>query len=195
LLATAGFAYNPPLMLSLFPEHADPERLCALGKVYEGDMALSELPRLADSLVDATGSARFRLEFGKDGENRSVVDVEVKVELHLRCQRCLEGYLEPVSTRARLALVNGPVEAERLPEELDPLLVEDERVSLRALIEDELILAVPNAPMHATEACLVDLAMVNAVSDDLEENSGADRRSDSPFAALASLKGGGDAAE
>jgi hypothetical protein len=42
-------------MLSLFPEHADPERLCALGKVYEGDMALSELPRLAESLVDAVG--------------------------------------------------------------------------------------------------------------------------------------------
>lgn len=180
-------------MLSLFPDHADPERLCALGKSYDGEVALSELPRLAAMLVEASGNARFRLDFDKDAENRSVIDVAVAADLRLRCQRCLGVYEERVATRSRLSLVHGPTEAERLPSELDPLLIDDDRVALRDLVEDELILAVPNTPMHAPEACAVDLGTVNALQDDQTSIDGdTGQRPVSPFAALAGLKRSGD---
>jgi uncharacterized protein len=177
-------------MLSLLPDYADPGRLCGLGKAYEGELALSEFPRLAAMLADTSGSARFRLAFLRDAAKRCVVEVEVDAVLMLRCQRCLGAFAEPVSGQARLAVVRGPVEAERLPDDLDPLLVNAEQVALRALIEDELILAVPSAPMHRPEDCDVDLRQVNAPR---AEDSGAGQAGQaptrpSPFAALDGLR-------
>jgi len=178
-------------MLSLLPDYADPERLCGLGKAYEGELALSEFPRLAALMADTTGSARFRLAFHRDAERRCVIEVEVDSVLVLQCQRCLGPYAEPVSGRARLAVVRGPVEAERLPDHLDPLVVDDEQVALRTLIEDELILSVPSAPMHSPEACEVDLRQVNADWGTGAEERGAEegsRTAASPFAALEGLR-------
>lgn len=173
-------------MLTLLPDYADPERLCSHGKVYAGTIELSELPRLARLLTDAAGTAAFRLEFGRDEDKRPVVAVEVSATLAVRCQRCLETVRQDIACSARLAVVGGPDEAERLPDGLDPLLVDDGRVALRAVVEDELILSIPNAPMHAAEDCGVDLARVNrggAVADVM-------RKAPSPFAALATLKRG-----
>jgi uncharacterized protein len=177
-------------MPSLLPDYADPERLCGLGKAYEGEFALREFPRLAEMLVDTSGSARFRLVFHRDTAKRCVVEVEVDGVLMLQCQRCLGTFAEPVRGQARLALVRGPVEAERLPDDLDPLLVNGEQVALRALIEDELILAVPSAPMHRPEDCDVDLRQVNARPNGeagaVEAAQAPTRRS--PFAALEGLR-------
>jgi uncharacterized protein len=108
----------------------------------------------------------------------------------LQCQRCLGAFAEPVSGQARLAVVRGPVEAERLPDDLDPLLVNGEEVALRTLIEDELILAVPSAPMHRPADCDVDLRQVNTPRS---EGTGVDQAGQgatrpSPFAALESLR-------
>jgi uncharacterized protein len=172
-------------MLSLLPDFADPHRLCGLGKVYEGELALREFPRLAALMASQSGTVRFRLGFGRDAERRSVIDVEVAGVLPLVCQRCLQSFGYPIETAARLALVNGPDEAERLPSELDPLLVVDGCVAPRDLIEDELLLAVPNAPMHRLQDCPVDLQALNGAAEAAPAT--ADSRP-SPFAGLAGLR-------
>ena len=173
-------------MLSLLPDYADPERLCSLGKVYEGAVALSELPRLALLLTDTAGEARFRLEFGRDEDKRSTVAVTVTATLAIQCQRCLDTMRQDVASSSRLAVVDGPDEAERLPDGLEPLLTDEGRVALRALVEDELILSVPNAPRHTAEDCAIDLTRINdgAVGADVVPQA------PSPFAVLAALKRG-----
>lgn len=173
-------------MLSLLPDYVDPVRLCGLGKVYEGTIGLSEMPRLVELLTDASGDAQFRLDFGRDAEQRSVVGVVVETGLRLTCQRCLGAMEHRVATSSRLAVVQGPVEAERLPGDLDPLLVTGERIALRALLEDELILSIPNAPMHPPDECEVDLRRLNSGS--ARPPTGLQAQTESPFAALAGLK-------
>ena len=76
-------------MLSLLPDFADPLRLCALGKVYEGAVPLADLPRLAPLLTSSEGEAAFVLEFDTDAERRPTVRVRVSAELPLRYQRLL----------------------------------------------------------------------------------------------------------
>ncbi|MCB1801484.1 MAG: DUF177 domain-containing protein, partial [Gammaproteobacteria bacterium] len=62
----------------------------------------------------------------------------------------------------------------------------DGRLALRSLIEDELILAVPPAPMHDPEACEVRLDEM--VDNGKEGQSQPDAERENPFAALAKLR-------
>lgn len=127
--------------------------------------------------------------FDRDDKRRSIVHGNVKAVLTLVCQRCLEPMEYPVDTEFNLALVRGFQEAERLPEEFDPLLLEDEQpVAVRELIEDELLLAIPDVPRHGDDrACEIKERpeVVEAV-----ETTPIERQvsSDNPFAVLASLK-------
>ena len=177
-------------MLSLLPDFADPQRLCALGKAYEGEVALAELSRLSPLLASHEGVAVFVLAFATDEERRAVVDVSVRARLALRCQRCMQAMEWEVDSSSRLAVVSGPDEAERLPDELDPLLVDEDRLELRSLIEDELILAVPPAPMHPPEACAVTLETWN--DDVASDTETSDAERNNPFAVLAHLKSDAD---
>lgn len=173
-------------MLSLLPDFADPLRLCSLGKVYEGTIALADLPRLAPLLTSTEGEAAFALAFAMDEEHRPRIRVQVNARLVVECQRCLGPLTYEVDSASDLAVVSGPDEAERLPAELDPLLVEDGELALRSLIEDELILAIPPAAMHDAEECAVSLDAVNAGPPSSDERGGEEKPN--PFAALAALK-------
>lgn len=174
-------------MLSLLPDFADPLRLCALGKAYEGTVPLADLPRLAPLLTSSEGEAAFVLVFDTDADRRPTVRVQVTAELPLRCERCLGSMRYAVEADSRLVVVSGPGEAERLPDDVDPLLVEDGRLELRSLIEDELILAIPPAPSHRAEECPVRLDEVNArpAQEQVAEDDGGRKN---PFAALADWK-------
>jgi len=173
-------------MLSLLPDHADPWRLCALGKAYEGEIALAELPRLAPLLASEEGEAAFSLAFDRDADGRPRVRVHVRASLPVQCQRCLGAVQIEVDADSTLVLVSGPDEAERLPDEFDPLLVEDQSLALSSLIEDELILAIPAAPVHPVETCAVKLDDINAPEAQPEESAG--EAANNPFAALANWK-------
>jgi uncharacterized protein len=173
-------------MLSLLPDYADPRRLCALGKAYEGTVPLAQMPRLAPLLTSSEGEAAFVLAFETDEEKRAVVRIRVSAEVEIECQRCLNGMSWSIDESSTLAVVAGPDEAERLPDELDPLLLDSDRVALRSLIEDELILAVPAAPTHKPDECAVQISDVN--SSETAGMPDRNSRDDNPFAALANWK-------
>ena len=173
-------------MLSLLPDFADPLRLCALGKAYEGVIPLADLPRLAPLLTSTEGEAAFVLAFEMDVHRRPAVRVRVRADLPVLCQRCLGTVVVTVEGESSLVVVSGPDEAERLPDDVDPLLVEDGKVALRSLVEDELILAMPSAPAHRIEECAIDLTEVNAQGGQERDCGGED--AEHPFAALADWK-------
>ena len=173
-------------MLSLLPDFADPMRLCALGKAYEGAIPLADLSRLAPLLTSTEGEAAFALAFRMDAQHRPTVQVKVQASLPLQCQRCLDTLIHEVDLETRLVVVRGPEEAERLPDDVDPLLVGEDRLALRSLVEDELLLTVPPAPRHRPEDCSVRLDEVNAQPEQQVES--ADEDGSHPFAALADWK-------
>ena len=173
-------------MLSLLPDFADPLRLCALEKAYEGAIPLADLTRLAPLLTSSEGEAAFALAFRTNTDRRPVVRVEVRAKLSVQCQRCLEAMQLVVESSSTLGVVSGPDEAERLPDDLDPLLLGDGRLALRSLVEDELLLAVPAAPMHRPDECAVRLDELNAEPEQPSDLAQGD--DGNPFAALAGWK-------
>lgn len=170
-------------MLPQLPEQADPRRLCEQGKRFEGRVALNSLDRLVPLLTSSEGEAAFQLIFDRDEHNRSRIRGHVTAELQLRCQRCMQSMRLPVDVDFTLSPVKGLGEAEALPEEYDPLLLEERLLHPMDLVEDELILAIPPAPRHVVAECAVDL---NEYRDTSEAVEPAQR--EHPFAALKQLK-------
>ena len=142
------------------------------------------MPRLAEVLLDAEGAAEFEFLFGRDQNRRVVITGFVRSSLGLECQRCLERLELPVDARVRLAVIEVAAEAERLPEEYEPVLIEEDRLRLLDLVEEELLLAIPQIPRHETGQCGIAIESVDPAASDQE----ADTRPANPFAVLASLK-------
>lgn len=176
-------------MSSRLPEYVDPWRLANLGKVFSGVTGLAELPRLAEALLSADGEVLFNLEFYRDEKRRARVKGNVRAELFLTCQRCMGRMKTPVNADMDLAIIEVFEEAEKLPPECDPVLVDDGRIRLMDLLEDELLLAIPHVPMHDEAECEVKLETYfpDADADEAQElESSADENN--PFAVLAGLK-------
>ncbi|QYZ67534.1 MAG: hypothetical protein OI74_09450 [Gammaproteobacteria bacterium (ex Lamellibrachia satsuma)] len=167
------------------PDQFDPWRFADLGNQISGRFPLADLPRLRACLMDAEGEVAFDLVFQRDERRRACVQGDLRASLKLECQRCLGPMVLPVDAEISLAFVEGQDEAEALPEQLDPHLVEDGRVKLRDLVEDDLLLALPQVARHSEGDCTMQSA--DEPSLDPESESGKAER-ENPFAMLAELK-------
>jgi uncharacterized protein len=165
-------------MSTELPLFIDPWRAADSDAAFSGRLPIAGFKRLAALLADASGEAAFQLRFSWDEAGRPVVRAAVQATLLARCQRCLESMPVQVDARILLAVVTDLVSARQLPEGYDPLLAEDGRVRLSDLIEDELLLALPQIPRHAPTACSVAI-----------EQPAAPGR-ENPFAVLAKVKAG-----
>jgi uncharacterized protein len=171
-------------MSQRIPDRLDPWRYADLGKAVSGTIRLGSMPRLSQCLHDTGGEVSFELNFQRDARHRAVLIGSLSAELTLECQRCLESVVLPVESAVSIAFVEGIEQAGRLPETLDPCLVEEGSVRFRDLIEDELLLMLPQVAMHDTGACMTRLGDQSQAPAMEQDNSSGNN----PFAVLAELK-------
>ena len=147
------------------------------GARQEGRWPVRELPRLRDMLASDVGEIAYELEGTCDERGRPGLRLSLQGTLQLRCQRCLEPMRFEVGADEVLVLAASQAEIDAEPPDahaLDRVLAGKE-MSVRELIEDQLILELPYAPRH--EGCA----------------AGAGQRADdriSPFAGLRGLMRG-----
>jgi uncharacterized protein len=147
------------------------------GKRLNGRIPLSELPRLANVLVDTDGVVDCEIAGEQDRDGPAYLVLRLAGSLTLRCQRCLETVVEPLAVTNRFLLVppGQPWPDEELAEDAFDAIAAEKEMALLPLIEDEVLLALPIAPRHKT--CDAPVPFV-------EENE------PSPFAVLRKLKKG-----
>lgn len=168
--------------MSRLPESLDPWRAADQHKRLEGVLSLGDLSRVVGLVVNPGGQVVYELEFFRDGQRRACVRGRVTATLLLSCQRCLEPVAVGVDARPLLAVVESNAEAERLGDEYDPVLVTEGHMAPLDLVEEEILLALPQVPTHAPDTCDPQ-AMVR-----LRESQAASRE-EHPFGPLAQLKG------
>ncbi len=156
----------------------DPWKLAAIGGRLQGKIPLDCLPRLGSLLAASADQVSVDLMAGVDAQAIAFLRGHLETTVRLICQRCLAPFDLPLTVPFRLGLAHDERQAENLPEEYDPLLVSAEGVALAELAEDELILALPLAPMHNDpQRCQAN----GFVSPQIEAQTVK------PFAALATL--------
>lgn len=125
--------------------------LAAKGEVVERQFPIAGFGRLRDRLAEPGGSAQMQLALQMiDGTPSGVLRLNAGVVLE--CQRCLRPVRRTLESASRLAFVARD-DATR-PADHEPIVGDPRRLDLAALVEDELLLAVPLIATHAPgEAC------------------------------------------
>ncbi len=172
-------------MSARLPEFIDPWHFAEIGKEVSGQVRLEDLPRLAGVLLDSVGVAEFTLRFYKGEKQRVHITGYVNAELKLECQRCMDAVSVPIATTVDVVVVEGYDEAMLLPDEQEPLLAGDKRIRLYEVVEDELLLALPQVPMHPVNECEADYTDFAGSS---EEADAEQEKKPNPFAVLKGLK-------
>lgn len=120
-----------------------------------GDFPVASLPRLTDLLADDGGSLSWLVRGECDADHKPFLDIEIVGELQLKCQRCLGALAHGLKIQSRLQLVPQGVawpDEDLEDDRVDQIEASDNQ-SLLALIEDEVLLALPIAPRH--QSCVL----------------------------------------
>ena len=154
-----------------------------------GRLPVKHMGRLTEVVLENSEDVEVLLEFERSEEHVPVMKGTVKATLKLECQRCLQPMDLAVDNAFCIAFIHagrvlsqGDAEDSHISEHCDPYEVEDENLCLIDVIEDELLLLLPQVPMHQEPPCVIKTEF----GDEVTENTAEEK--ENPFAVLASLK-------
>lgn len=180
------------------PRRLDVARAAAEGIVLSDELPLAGMHRLLDEEgVGAPAesgrvvwSARFELHPVRGAAPEPRVRLQAQARVWRRCQRCLQPVAVDLAIDRTLRFAADEATAAALDADSEEdVLAMDRRLDLPALVEDELLLALPLVPRH--EVC--DQPLTSDASAAEAEASPAGDEVAHPFAALARLKPEGTA--
>ena len=164
------------------PKEIDPFRFAHNGLRLSGQIPLSSMPRLAESLVTDEGMVDVDLLFDIDETGLPFMEGRFKTSIQLICERCMSPMTLDLDVPALLGIIRHEGKIEGLAEQYEPWIIDDAKhVDPVHMVEDELILALPIVPKHEN-ACLPEDVWQSG-----EQEKEADKPA-SPFAVLAALK-------
>ena len=169
--------------------YVDTFELTRLGLATGSQTPLNRFKRLvADLPEQGQRTAEWTIQGETDSLGQRFLRLRVKAEPLLVCQRCLSEFGWKVDADTRLRVVNSEADLEEdgvldedEPDDFIERIVGSNRLDVEALIEDEIILALPYVAKH--DAC----PDVPKALDKGEEPRSEDKRP-SPFAVLGQLK-------
>ena len=167
---------------ALLPEYLDFIQKAKIGCEINGIWPVNKLERLSDLLVDNGGELQAELSFGQK-EGLRYVTGSLALELGLICQRCMQPMKYPLNIEFSLGLITDENQAEKLPEDYEPFLVEEDRMSLPAMLEDEILLAMPLVAMHETDCSDYLVQQKTRQQQEAEQ----EEESENPFSVLKDL--------
>ncbi|MGV0005824.1 MAG: YceD family protein [Candidatus Porifericomitaceae bacterium WSBS_2022_MAG_OTU9] len=130
------------------PETISLPLLAAKRQSLQGHYMLSELPRLADSIIASPRDmVTFTLTFAQAGAEVCVIG-EIEWCCTMLCMRCTQPFSTTMGHSINWQTASDWQSARQLPPEVEPLPAVRETVNLRHLIEDEVLLGLPFSPKH-----------------------------------------------
>jgi uncharacterized protein len=185
--------WNCEAMSREFPDFVDPWKAADGRRRFQGTMPLKRLKRLEPMLAPADegqraeslarNDATFSASFGYDEQGLVTIKIAVKASLPLICQRSLAPYQEKVERNSLLVVIEQVSDQDQVPESYDPVLVENRRLAIQDIVEEELLLAIPQVPRNP-EVAEIELSTDGEVrTPSVSENEQSHR----PFAGLAGL--------
>ena len=138
---------------------------------------LKDMQRLVDIVNNDNGNVNYELTFSINEKRNITVIGNLKSELTVTCQRCLNNMKIPINSKVSIGIINEEDELEDLDEDLDPFQAVKGKISLLKLIEDEILLGLPLSPLHEEVDC--------PATKSLQEYTAS---KENPFAVLKTLK-------
>lgn len=130
-------------------------------QVLVGEVALANLTRLSAVLAEEGGAAgASKLNFKLTGQTHHYhlpsLHLDVEANLPMQCQRCLEPMHVPIALHFDYVISADEPASLDDSDEVD-WVEQADAMDLQALIEDELLIALPIAPVHASQCKQLNL--------------------------------------
>lgn len=157
----------------------DAFEFCRNNGYREGVTPVAEMTRLAADCADSSGEIRWSIQGGQTKQGYPSMTLSVAGPVQLVCQRCLQPFGYQIDSSTMLVLGKDDEDADQIEEILDDesidVIVGSQACDIRDLLEDEALLALPQAPKHdvCPDTKLLDSLKTEKVS---------------PFAGLKNLK-------
>ncbi|MCU7798829.1 MAG: DUF177 domain-containing protein [gamma proteobacterium symbiont of Lucinoma myriamae] len=188
-------------MIERIPQRIDHFRYTDQGVILEGVVTQKEsdkdLLRFKEAILENSSDILYHLEFDVDFLGNRYVSGKVSTKVILQCQRCMNNFELDLDCVVSTAFVQNETE-QKLAEDSDYdvfWLSKREYLDPRVLIEDELLLALPQIAMHELsevgKSCKSEVVFLEADSEPdvhSEDNNSSEKADDNPFAILKQLK-------
>lgn len=165
------------------PNYIEPYKLVDRNITFEGNIPLTDLPRLHEALASDKAEIEVTVAFERGKQNQVLMNMTLIATMELVCQRCLDIMTFTTSNIYHYMFMHNERGQIMLPEGYDALeLGAKDPFDLKVLIEDELLLALPIIPIHEVNDCqqLVELSEPEPIEDEVQRSN--------PFNVLAQLK-------
>lgn len=160
----------------------DVDRLSEAEADIDFAVPLAELPRLRAQLAHVAGKVQGHVHFRRVA-GIAVAELTLNGTARLVCQRCLGALDVAVEADTSVGLIAAEADANRVPEEFEPVLAPEGRISVGELVEEELLLTLPIVPLHDDGS----VACVAADMPPLATNGREEDKTQRPFEQLAEL--------
>jgi uncharacterized protein len=138
---------------------------------------VKDFPRISQLASNQESLVEVKLSFNLEEARIPCIKGEVKLDLALDCQRCLNEVKIHLAPKFQLAFLHNEEQGELLDSRFETILNADEEFSTIEFITDEVLIAIPMTPMHEHEcASYQDTQPINP------------QKRESPFAILEQLK-------
>ncbi len=164
----------------------DPRALARRGGSWTGSVPVGRFARVADLVESDATTVEVRLHFELDPEGRCRVYGDARLRAGVPCRRCARTVGRDIETDIDLLVLSGESEAQALTPRYDTCVVTGQRVAVEALVEDDVLLGLPEYGCAAGAECPDAHSAARHASPAGESGNS---RSDRPFAALAELVG------
>lgn len=115
----------------------------------KGRLLVKELPRLRELCLSTNTEIEVVTDFGLNtAYDCSTITISLQAVLVLQCQRCLSQIDWQADLQNELAIVHSEAQARQLPRNADYYICPSDKLELIELIEDELLLTLPQNPIH-----------------------------------------------
>lgn len=157
----------------------DAFEFCRTGATREGVTPVGQMERLVRDCATPDGELAWKAEGGTSRQGFPQLRLAVSGTVQLACQRCLAPFAYEIDSSTVLMLGEDDAKADEIEQVIDDetidVIVGTRSMNLMDLIEDEALLALPQAPKH--DVC-PDTALLDSVRSEKK----------SPFDALKALK-------
>lgn len=133
----------------------EPLRMVERHEALSGELDVRKLETASESLAEGTGPANVAWHIAgiRNDDGRPALELTLRGALPLTCQRCLETFEWPLQQQTHVLLARDDAELKALDETTDDeVILGSKPIGAHALVEDELLLSMPFAPVHP-DAC------------------------------------------
>ncbi len=172
---------------TLIPDYVDAKKIFTQQAVITGKLPVSKFERFTELLANTSGFVEITLKFFLNEDFRRVISGELRADVDVLCQRCLEVTTITLEDRFQLALVESEIQADKLSKDLEPWFCTDTRLVLADIVEEQLILAMPIVSYHKVSCAQNEPLKQGAPKEETPKSLDKPDKQN-PFAILQSLK-------